>query len=109
MNVITATGQIWRQKYASPREGRFPSATAGREDLQGAAVIRYFRGTISRKVRTDCKDKDIKGLKDRYKGKRYKGKRRIKKADASLQKPAGPGRTKHRKTCPIITTGQAKG
>jgi hypothetical protein len=40
---------------------------------------------------------------------RYKGKRRIKKADASLQKPAGPGRTKHRKTCPIITTGQAKG
>ena len=66
MNVITATGQIWRQKYASPREGRFPSATAGREDLQGAAVIRYFRGTISRKVRTDCKDKDIKGLKDRY-------------------------------------------
>ena len=85
MNVITATGQIWRQKYASPREGRFPSATAGREDLQGAAVIRYFRGTISRKVRTDCKDKDIKGLK------------------------AGPGRTKHRKTCPIITTGQAKG
>jgi len=102
MNVITATGQIWRQKYASPREGRFPSATAGREDLQGAAVIRYFRGTISRKVRTDCKDKDIKGLKDRYKG-------RIKKADASLQKPAGPGRTKHRKTCPIITTGQAKG
>ena len=27
MNVITATGQIWRQKYASPREGRFPSAT----------------------------------------------------------------------------------
>ena len=30
MNVITATGQIWRQKYASPREGRFPSATAGR-------------------------------------------------------------------------------
>ena len=75
MNVITATGQIWRQKYASPREGRFPSATvpsatAGREDLQGAAVIRYFRGTISRKVRTDCKDKDIKGLKDRYKGRR---------------------------------------
>ena len=48
MNVITATGQIWRQKYTSPREGRFPSATAGREDLQGAAVIRYFRGTISR-------------------------------------------------------------
>lgn len=66
MNVITATGQIWRQKYASPREGRFPSATAGREDLQGAAVIRYFRGTISRKVRTDCKDKDIKGLKTEY-------------------------------------------
>ena len=51
-------------------EGRFPSATAGREDLQGAAVIRYFRGTISRKVRTDCKNKDIKGLKDRYKGRR---------------------------------------
>ena len=70
MNVITATGQIWRQKYASPREGRFPSATAGREDLQGAAVIRYFRGTISRKVRTDCKDKHIKVLKDRYKGRR---------------------------------------
>lgn len=26
--------------------------------------------TISRKVGTDCKDKDIKGLKDRYKGRR---------------------------------------
>ena len=50
MNVITATGQIWRQKYASPREGRFPSATAGREDLQGTTVTRYFRGTTSRKA-----------------------------------------------------------
>ena len=54
--MITATGQIWRQKYASPREGRFPSATAGREDLQGAAVIRYFRGTISRKIVPSCLD-----------------------------------------------------
>lgn len=71
MNVITATGQIWRQKYASPREGRFPVGHPQAVRIcQGAAVIRYFRGTISRKVRTDCKDKDIKGLKDRYKGRR---------------------------------------
>lgn len=40
MNVITATGQIWRQKYASPREGRFPVGHPQAVRIcQGAAVI----------------------------------------------------------------------
>ena len=51
MNVITATGQIWRQKYASPREGRFPSATLlsrnnkpeGQDGLQGQRYKRIER------------------------------------------------------------------